>query len=136
MIPSKIRAVVLGLALVGCGERAPKTPKVSEVFPNLPLPPQATFISRSGGPEALQLTLRSPHKVDAVAAYYRAVLQRGNWTLVNDARDSEGAIVLFAKQNGPPLWVRLRSTDDSTGTLVELSGAVTVRDSSKAGQKS
>lgn len=136
MIRSKIVAVALGLALFGCGDRPPTPPKVSEVFPNLPLPPEATFVSRSGGADALQLTLLSPHKVDVVAAYYRTVFKSGNWTLMNDAHDSEGAIVLFAKQKGPPLWVRIRSTNDSTGSLVELSGAVTARDSSKAGQKS
>jgi hypothetical protein len=137
MIPPKIRAVVLGLILAGCGNSEPKPPKMSEVFPNLPLPPQAEFVSRSGGKDALQVTVRSPFKAEQVLAYYREILKTGGWQLVNEARDAEGAVVLFAKQKGPPLWVRIRSTDDSTGALVELSGALTVaRDSAKTGKKS
>jgi hypothetical protein len=136
MIPPTIRAVALGLLLAGCGNPAPKPPRMSEVFPNLPLPPQATFVSRSGGRDALQVTVRSPLKVEQVTAYYRGVLKTGGWQLVNDARDADGAVVLFARQKGPPLWVRIRSTDDSAATLVELSGAISARDSSKTSQKS
>jgi hypothetical protein len=136
MIPLKIRVVVLGLALVACGDRAPKGPKMADVFPNLPLPPQATFVSRSGGAEALQITLRSSRKADEVVAYYRATFKTGGWNLVSDVRDAEGAVVLLAKQKGPPLWVRIRSTEDSAASLVELSGAVSARDSTSAGQKS
>jgi hypothetical protein len=136
MIPPTIRVLALTLALVGCGDSAPKSPRVADVFPTLPLPPQPTLVSRSGGSEALQLTVRSPYKADAIAAYYRALFKTGSWQLVNDARDPEGAVVLLARQKGPPLWVRIRSTEDSTAALVELSGAVSPRDSAKAGQKS
>ena len=136
MIPAKIQAVVLGLALVACGDRAPKQAQVSEVFPNLPLPPQATFVSKSGSHDALQLTLRSSLKVDAVTAHYRSVFKRDGWEMVSDARDREGAVVLVAKQKGPPLWVRIHSTPDSAATLVELSGAVFPRDSVKPGRSS
>ena len=36
----------------------------------------------------------------------------------------EGAVVLLAHQDGPPLWVRIKSTSDSLATIVELAGAV------------
>ena len=104
--------------------------KVSEVFPNLPLPPQASVVSRRGGPEALQLTFMSAAKAKDVETYYRAVLSKNGWRLVNDMRDRDGSVVLFAEQNGPPLWVRIRSTDDSVATMVEIAGAV-FADSSK-----
>ena len=82
--------------------------KVNEALPNLPLPPQPSFVSRSGGPDALQITVRSPASPEAVAAYYRAVFKTGQWKLVNDAKDADGATVLLAQRNGPPLWVRIQ----------------------------
>jgi hypothetical protein len=112
------------LALVACKDKAPQTPKVSQVLPNLPLPPNASVVSKSGGSDALQITLISPVKVKEVEMYYRAVLSKNGWRLVNDMRDRDGAVVLLAEQNGPPLWVRIKSTDDSVATMVELAGAV------------
>src|SRR5919198_4827729 len=125
MIPTKIRAVLtLCLLLAACRDKPPQTPKVGEVFPNLPLPPQASFVSRAGGPEALQFTFRSPVPADQVAGYYRNLFQHGDWKLVNDFKDTEGMVVLLAQQKGPPLWVRIRKADDGQGTMVELAGAV------------
>ena len=124
MIPTKIRWLVLCAALAACADKTPKTPKLSEALPNIPLPPQASFVGRSGGPDALQVTVRSPADAEAVANYYRGVFKTGNWKLVNDAKDAEGATVLFAQQNGPPLWVRIHPAADGGGSMVELSGAV------------
>jgi hypothetical protein len=103
--------------------------RLADALPNLPLPPRASFVSRTGGPDALQISLRTPENMEAVAAYYRRVLRKDGWTLVNDANDQEGAIVLYAQQKGPPLWVRIRPAEDGAGTLVDLTGAVVKRDS-------
>jgi len=124
MIPTKIWAGMAVLALVACKDKGPQTPKISQVLPNLPLPPNAAVVSKSGGPDALQITLISQAKAKEVEAYYRAVLNRNGWRLVNDMRDRDGSVVLLAEQNGPPLWVRIKSTDDSVATMVELAGAV------------
>jgi hypothetical protein len=124
MIPTKIWAGLAVLALVACKDKAPQTAKVSDVFPLLPLPPQATVVSRSGSPDALQLTLMSSAKVKDVEAYYRATLTKNGWRLVNDMRDRDGSVVLLAERDGPPLWVRIKSTDDSVATVVELAGAI------------
>ena len=123
MIPTKIRWLVLAAALVACGDKTPRMAKFNEALPNLPLPPQPSFVGRSGGPDALQVTVRSPASPDAVADYYRAVFKTGKWKLVNEAKDAEGATVLFAQQNGPPLWVRIQAADGG-GSRVELSGAI------------
>jgi hypothetical protein len=112
------------LALVACKDKGPQTPKMSQVLPNLPLPPNASVVSKSGGADALQITLISPVKAKDVETYYRAVLSKNGWRLVNDMRDRDGSVVLLAEQNGPPLWVRIKSTDDSVATMVELAGAV------------
>ena len=124
MNPTKIWAGVAILALLACQDKGPRTPKVSEVFPNLPLPPNAIVVSKAGGSDALQLTLMSPVKAKDVEHYYRTLLSKGGWRLMNDMRDRDGSVVLFAEQNGPPLWVRIKSTDDSVSTIVEIAGAV------------
>jgi hypothetical protein len=124
MIPTKIWAGMAVLALVACKDKGPQTPKISQVLPNLPLPPNASVVSKSGGSDALQITLISPAKVKDVETYYRAVLSKNGWRLVNDMRDRDGSVVLLAEQDGPPLWVRIKSTDDSVATMVELAGAV------------
>jgi hypothetical protein len=124
MIPPKIWAGLALLALIACKDKAPQTPKVSQVFPHLPLPPQASVVSRSGSSDALQLTLMSPAKAKDIEAYYRSLLSKNGWRLVSDTRDRDGSVVLLAEQDGPPLWVRIKSTDDSVATIVELAGAV------------
>ena len=123
MIPTKIRWLVLCAALAACGDKTPKMAKFNEALPNLPLPPEPSFVSRSGGPDALQVTVRSPASPAAVADYYRAVFKTGKWNLVNEAKDADGATVLLAQRNGPPLWVRIQPRDGG-GSTVELSGAV------------
>ena len=97
--------------------------QLNEALPNIPLPPNPSFVGRSGGPDALQVTVRSPATPDSVAGYYRGVFKSGKWKLVNEAKDAEGAIVLLAQQNGPPLWVRIHPADGG-GSMIELSGAV------------
>jgi hypothetical protein len=133
MIPIKLRYLLLCAPLAACGDKPPKPPALSEALPNLPLPPGASLVSVAGGSEALQVTVRSPAKPDVVAAYYRGVLQTGGWKLVSDAKDPGGAIVLFAQQSGPPLWVRIEDAGAGSGTLIQLSGAVVSKvDSAKA----
>jgi hypothetical protein len=135
MLPAKIRpALMLCLLLLACRDRTPQTPRVGEAFPNLPLPPQASFVSRSGGPDALQFTFRSRAPADQVAAYYRSLFKQGGWKLVSDAKDSDGAIVLFAEQKAP-LWVRIRNADDGRSTIVELTGAVLAKKDSSGARK-
>jgi len=125
MTPPTIRAALVVLALVACkDEERPPMPEVAQAFPTLPLPPQATLVSRSGGSDALQLRLMSPIKARDIESYYRGILTRNGWRVVNDMRDGDGATLLLAERNKRPLWVRIKSTDDSAATLIELSGAV------------
>jgi hypothetical protein len=132
MIPSKVRGILLCVVLAACADKPPKAPTLNQALPNLPLPPDASFVGRAGGSDALQITVHSPTPVDSVAAYYRKVLNKSPWRLVNDAKDAEGAVVLFAQQNGPPLWVRIRRAEGGRGTLVDISGAVVPKRDSTA----
>ncbi len=130
----------LGALLLACGADQPEPPKpptAAVALPNLPLPPNAEFVARSGGSDALQLTLRSPVPAEKVADYYRAVLRRGRWRLVADSKDAEGSVVLYAEQDGPPLWVRVSPADHGSGSVIQLTGAVVpangLRDSLRRG---
>ena len=121
--------------LPACGsDVAPpaKSPSTFTVFPNLPLPPGAKFVSRSGSSDALQLTMFSPEEASKVVEYYRDVLSKGSWRLVSDQKRPDGKVMLYAEQDGPPIWISVWPTTDSAGTMVQLAGAVLAKDSAKA----
>jgi hypothetical protein len=125
MIPSPIRYLALCTVLAACGgDKPPKMASMAEALPSIPFPPDPTIVGRAGGPDALQLTVRSTVPADKVAEYYRGVFKQGEWRLLNDARDADGATVLLAQQHGTPLWVRIHAGDEGQGTVVELNGAV------------
>ena len=138
MIPTRIRCLAVAPALAGIaaggGEKPAKMATVGEALPNLPFPPNPTLVGRAGGPDALQLTVRSTLPPAQVADYYRGVFKAGGWRLVNDARDPEGATLLLAQQHGTPLWVRIRDAGEGKGTLVELSGGI-IKHEDSAGAK-
>ena len=120
-----------GAFLLACGSepRTPKPPPFNQAFSNLPLPPNPEFVSRSGGADELQITLRTPLDQERVTEYYRTALTRGNWRLVSDIRNPDGSTALYAEQDGPPLWVRISKLTDRPGTMVQLTGAVSAKDS-------
>jgi hypothetical protein len=139
MTTSLIRCVLICAALAACGDKPPKTPKIAtlhDAIPLLPLPPEPTIVSRAGGPDVLQVTVRSPAKSDVVEAYYRQTFKSGGWRLVSDAKDAEGAVVFLAQRNGPPLWVRVRKGEGGQGSMVELTGAVVSKHDSVAAAQS
>jgi hypothetical protein len=131
-MPSPKRFLIVACAaLFACGSDAapPKPPDAFKVLPNLPLPPGAQFVSQAGSEDALQITMFSPSSAAGVIDYYRETLSRGKWRLVGDVKKPDGSVVLYAEQEGPPMWVRIWPTSDGAGTMVELAGAVVVGDS-------
>jgi hypothetical protein len=122
------------MLLLACGSDAapPKSPEVADVFPNLPLPPGAKFVSRAGSSDALQLTMFTPSQSTHVVEYYRDVLSKGRWRLVSNQKNPDGKVIMYAEQDGPPIWISVWPTTDSAGTMVQLAGAVLARDSVKA----
>jgi hypothetical protein len=131
MPPLQSCVLLAGVFLLACGSepRAPEPPPFTEAFSNLPLPPNPEFVSKSGSADALQITLRSPANPEKVTEFYRAALTRGNWRLVSDIKNPDGSTALYAEQDGPPLWVRISKLPDRPGTMVQLTGAVTAKDS-------
>ena len=127
MIPTRFRYLALCAVLLACRDEPPKMATLNEAFSNLPLPPSPSMVSRAGGPDAMQISVRSPATAKQVTDYYRGLFHRGDWRLVNEAKDADGAVVFLAQQHGRPLWVRIHDEADK-GTLVELSGAVVAAD--------
>jgi hypothetical protein len=125
----RLTFLVASALLAACKSepRGPKPPTVFATFPNLPLPPQAQFVSSAGSEDALQLRLLSASTVEKVTEYYRDALSRGPWRLVSDVKTPDGTVVLYAEQEGPPIWVRIWPTSDKQGTMVELAGAVVAK---------
>jgi len=122
--------VLWGLLACGGSEpRNPKPPEFTEAFSNLPLPPNAEFVSRTGGAGALQIVLRTQESDSAVANYYRTLLSEGSWRLVSDIKNRDGATVMYAEQDGPPLWVRIWPAGGGAGTMIQLTGAALAKDS-------
>ena len=74
----------------------------------------------------------SPSETSEVVKYYRNVLSKGRWRLVSDQKRPDGKVMLYAEQDGPPIWVSVWPATDSAGTMVQLAGAVLAKDSGKA----
>jgi hypothetical protein len=113
------------LALSACKKEKPvEVPSALDVFPAIILPPNASYVSKSGSADALALLLRTSLKVDAAANYYRAALRPPSWRLVSDSKDNQGATLLYAEREGRPLWVRVWPDSEFNATFVEMTGAV------------
>jgi hypothetical protein len=113
------------LALTACGsseEPLVEEPIVStaEVLPNLPLPPGGMILGTEGTGEALQLLISTPIGSDTVVAFYRSVLSRPPYILMND-NTQEGLTSFYVEQDGPPLWVTVQHLE-AGGSLVRLTG--------------
>lgn len=113
------------LALASCKKEKPvEVPSALDVFPEIIMPPNASFVSKSGSKEALAVLLRTPLKTDQAANYYRLALRPPSWRLISDAKDNQGATVLYAERGGRPLWVRVWPDSEFNATFVEMTGAV------------
>lgn len=115
------------LALAACrGDSDRPMASTSDALPFLPIPPQSEVVSRTGTPDALQITFRSKSTPTEVANYYRVILTQGGWSLESDTEDAVGAMALYSLKDGHPMWIRISQTPGMPGTIVEISGAVVV----------
>ena len=109
--------LLLTLSLAGLAacrdEKPPVPPSVAAAFPELPLPPNPSYVSRGGGADALTIRLRSAAPFDAVREFYLGHFKDAPWVLKNEAADPSGGTVLYAERAGRPIWVRLRRDGES-----------------------
>jgi hypothetical protein len=118
-------ALTAVLSLAACEKAKPQeTPSALDVFPEIIMPPNASYVSKSGTKEALALLLRTTLKGDTAANFYRMALRPPAWRLVSDSKDNQGATLLYAEHSGRPLWVRVWPDTEFNATFIELTGAV------------
>ncbi len=122
-IPFLLAAAVL---VTACGDKtAPEVeetpPTVTEVFPNLPLPPAGQLLSQEGAGAAMQMVFSSTEPGDSIADFYRDVLSRPPYELINESINN-GVVSFFVEQNGPSMWVVVQGLE-AGGALVTLAGA-------------
>jgi hypothetical protein len=121
------------VTLVACGDK-PETPPPPvtrsplEVLPNIPMPPGGKLLSSQGGEEAASLLISTPIAADSVAEYYRDVLSKPPYRLINESVN--GAVTSFYVESTRPMWLSVESLE-AGGTLVRMSGAVTAADSTR-----
>lgn len=98
------------------------------VLPNIAIPPGGEVVGTEGGQDAASLLVSTPMASDSVIDFYRGVLGRPPYRLVNEAEDAERT-TFYVEQDGPSLWVTVEALD-AGGTLVRLSGAAVKADGS------
>ena len=93
-----------------------------QVLPNIAMPPGGEALGAEGGAEAASLLISTPVSSDTVVAFYREVLSRAPYRLINESLNA-GTTSFYVEQDGPPLWVTVEPLE-AGGTLVRMSGAV------------
>jgi hypothetical protein len=120
-----LAALLTGLMLIAaCQRDEPKTARLQDALPGMPLPGDPVFVSRSGSEDALQVVLTTGMKPDEAAAFYRNLLSKAPWKLVSDQPFESTGRVLYASRNGPPLWVTIKPNPNGIGSQISLNGAV------------
>lgn len=122
-LPLLLAAAVL---VTACGDKAVQEveetpPSLTEVFPNLPLPPGGQLLSSDGAGSAMQMIFSSAMPSDSIADYYRGVLSAPPYELINESIN-DGVVSFFVEQSGPSMWVVVQGLD-AGGSLVTVAGA-------------
>lgn len=120
-----MRKTVLFLALLLAACTAEKEPvvKIGEALPNIPLPPNATLISRELGTDAVQFRLKSQRDVEGVTEYYRSVLTVAPFSLVSDSKTGAGYTLYAEQKDQPSIWITVMPDSATGGSFVDIAGA-------------
>lgn len=122
------------LLLAACGDKPeapaePVTRNPLEVLPNIAIPPGGQVLASEGGEEAASLLISTPMVVDSVVEFYRDVLSKPPYRLINESVNAN-ITSFYVEQDGPPMWLTVEGLE-AGGTLVRMSGAVTAADSAR-----
>ena len=118
--------VLATMALAGCQRRAQVSRHtIAQSLKGVLVYPRSAVVDMASGDSAGQLTLSSPDAPDAVAAWFRANLALNHWNLQNDARQTDGSILIYAERSTQPLWISIRAATGGPGTTFTVTGAIT-----------
>jgi hypothetical protein len=114
-------------SLGACQQKPPaaeavEPPRLEAVLPNMPLPPGGMALTSGSSTDAMQFLFSSPAAVDTVVAYYRDVLGKPPYRLINEATTA-GVTSFYVEQDGPSMWVVVQKNGES-GSMVTIAGAV------------
>lgn len=114
------------LTLGACADE-PETPvetrlSPAQVLPNIAMPPGGQALASEGSSEAATLLISTPMAADSVAEYYRGVLSKPPYRLINESVNA-GITSFYVEQDGPPMWLTVEGLE-AGGTLVRMSGAI------------
>ena len=89
--------LLAAVAAAGC-ERPAQVSRhtISQSLKGVLVYPRSTLVSMASGDSAGQLSLSSPDAPDSVASWFRLSLAMNHWTLQSDARQNDGAILIYA----------------------------------------
>jgi hypothetical protein len=127
--------VLAAVVLAACADE-PETPPAettlspAQVLPNIAIPPGGEAIGSEGGTEAATLLISTPMVSDSVVDFYRGVLSRPPYRLINESVNA-GVTSFYVEQDGPPMWITVEGLE-AGGTLVRMSGAIKASDSTTA----
>ncbi|MEP6591163.1 MAG: hypothetical protein ABJC19_08260, partial [Gemmatimonadota bacterium] len=115
-------------SMAACQQKPPAAeavtpPRLEQVLPNLPLPPDGMALTSENSKDAMQFVFTTPASVDSVLAYYRDVLGKPPYRLINEA-STNGVTSFYVEQDGPSMWVAVQKNGDA-GALVTIAGAAT-----------
>lgn len=126
-IPMLLVLTTAAVSLGACQQKpatpVAEAPRLEKVLPNIPLPPDGQPLVTEASKDAMQMMFASPHPVDTVAAFYRDLLGKPPYRLINEAKTGN-VVSFYAEQDGPPLWVAISKNGD-TGSVVTIAGADT-----------
>lgn len=98
-----------------------ETPRLETVLPNLPLPPNGMALTSENSKDAMQFVFASVTSADSVIAYYRDVLAKPPYRLINESTNG-GVTSFYVEQDGPSMWVAVQKNGE-TGSMVTIAGA-------------
>ncbi len=122
-----VALLALGACSSGNDQGEPAEPQMPMVqaLPNIPLPPGGVPLNTEQGSDAAQLLVSTPMMADSVAEFYRDLLGRPPYRLINEATE-KSVTSFYVEQDGPALWVTVQGLE-AGGTIVRLAGAA-IRD--------
>lgn len=122
------------VSLAACQQKpvaeAAARPSLESVLPNIPMPPGGMALTTENSKDAMQFVFASPVAVDSMLTFYRDVLGKAPYRLINEATTG-GVTSFYVEQEGPSMWVAVQKNGES-GSMITIAGATSDTTARKA----